>query len=73
MSHTTDKPTAPPVPGRRRFLRVLGLGTVAGAAGLGNATFVQAQEQIDDAQPATNNPKYHETDHIRAFYATLRD
>nr|WP_298415103.1 twin-arginine translocation pathway signal [uncultured Halomonas sp.] len=74
MSHTTAKPTSP-APGRRRFLRVLGLGTVAGAAaGLGTATFVHAKDKDDILEVRDDQPRlYHETDHVRAFYATLRD
>ncbi|WP_227370633.1 twin-arginine translocation pathway signal [Halomonas sp. M20] len=74
MNHTITKP-ASHAPGRRRFLRVLGLGTMAGAAaaGLGSATFVQAQEKEGDHPLHPDGPEYHETDHVRAFYATLRD
>ncbi|WP_048307327.1 hypothetical protein [Halomonas sp. PR-M31] len=74
MNHKTTKSTSH-ASGRRRFLRVLGLGTVAGAAaaGLGNATFVQAQEDDASSTQPSKDPEYHETDHIRAFYATLRD
>ncbi|MGC3874388.1 twin-arginine translocation pathway signal [Halomonas sp. GXIMD04776] len=76
MSHTPDKPASQPTLGRRRFLRVLGLGTAAAgaAAGLGNATFVHARSKDDDPGDAIDQPRlYRETDHVRAFYATLRD
>lgn len=61
-------------PQRRRFLRTLGLGTAAAgaAAGLGHVTFVQA-DQSTDAVTVETDTHYRETDHVRAFYATLRD
>lgn len=61
-------------PQRRRFLRTLGLGTAAAgaAASIGHVTFVQA-DQTTDAVPADPDTHYRETDHVRAFYATLRD
>lgn len=75
MRHSPD--TAPGKhanPDRRRFLRNLGLGTAAAgaAASIGHVTFVHAKS--DEAAPqADAQTHYHETDHIRAFYATLRD
>lgn len=60
---------------RRRFLHTLGAGGVlAGtAAAIGHVNLTQA-----DAPPAKDDDNeaarsYRETDHIRAFYATLRD
>ena len=77
MSHSSDKSSSQAVTqGRRRFLRTLGLGTAAAgaAASIGHVTFVQAREA--DAEPGSKSASqtlYHETDHVRAFYATLRD
>ncbi|HET8790677.1 MAG TPA: twin-arginine translocation pathway signal [Modicisalibacter sp.] len=61
-------------PQRRRFLRTLGLGTAAAgaAASIGHVTFVQA-DQSTDAVATDPDTHYRETDHVRAFYATLRD
>lgn len=63
-----------PNPQRRRFLRQLGLGTAAAgaAAGIGHVTFVQADE-ASEADTPMRDTHYRETDHVRAFYATLRD
>ena len=61
--------------GRRRFLRLAGLSTAAGAtAGIGRIGFAQTEDgnkkkKADDETETT----YRETDHVRAFYATLRD
>ncbi|SHE94107.1 formate dehydrogenase region TAT target [Modicisalibacter ilicicola DSM 19980] len=77
MSHTPDNSSdKTAVQGRRQFLRALGLGTAAAgaAASLGHVTFVQAKGT--DEQPsskAAGQTLYRETDHVRAFYATLRD
>lgn len=60
-------------PQRRRFLKALGVGTAAAgaAAAVGNVTLVQAETA---AEPLADTSRhYRETDHIRAFYATLRD
>ncbi|WP_277810708.1 twin-arginine translocation pathway signal [Chromohalobacter canadensis] len=61
-------------PARRHFLRNIGLGTVAAGAAVavGHVTLAQAQsdeEKDTDAGETT----YRETDHVKAFYATLRD
>jgi len=59
---------------RRRFLRTLGAGgALAGtAAVIGHVSLSQA-----DAPPAPDREAadklYRETDHIRTYYATLRD
>jgi nitrous oxide reductase len=61
-------------PERRRFMRTVGLGTAAAgaAAAVGHVTVANAE-----TPPAKRDDKvsanYRETDHIRAFYATLRD
>lgn len=67
-SSTADNPQ------RRRFLRNFGLGTAAvgAAASMGHVTFVQADQGSDTAATAPDT-HYRETDHVRAFYATLRD
>lgn len=69
-----NTPSQTPNPQRRRFLRHLGLGTAAAgaAASLGHVTFVQAGEGTD-TPTADSGTHYRETDHVRAFYATLRD
>lgn len=61
-------------PERRRFIKTIGLGTAAAgaAAAVGHVTLANA----DDKQPATRDKtpaNYRETDHIRAYYASLRD
>ncbi|RUR54602.1 twin-arginine translocation signal domain-containing protein [Vreelandella populi] len=61
-------------PERRRFMKTVGLGAaVAGAgAAIGHATLTQA-DTPKPAEPAPQTKNYHETDHIRAYYASLRD
>ncbi|MGQ7248317.1 twin-arginine translocation pathway signal [Halomonas sp. V046] len=67
----TQTPTSNPE--RRRFLKILGSGSLAAgaAAAVGHVTLAQA----DSAQPAAGKPRqgYRETPHIQAFYASLRD
>ncbi|PMR70627.1 twin-arginine translocation signal domain-containing protein [Halomonas heilongjiangensis] len=60
-------------PQRRRFLKTLGVGTAAAgaAAAVGHVTLVQAETAAGPL--ADTSRQYRETDHIRAFYATLRD
>jgi len=60
-------------PERRRFMKTVGLGTAAAgaAAAVGHVTLAQA-----DTAPAKNEKQtvnYRETDHVRAYYASLRD
>ncbi|PMR78942.1 twin-arginine translocation pathway signal [Halomonas urumqiensis] len=60
-------------PQRRHFLKTLGVGTAAAgtAAAIGHVTFVHAE---NESKPVADTSRsYHETDHIRSFYATLRD
>lgn len=61
-------------PDRRRFLKTVGLGTVAAgaSAAVGHVTLAQAGDKAADEpeQPTTN---YRESDHVRAYYASLRD
>ncbi|MFC7368624.1 MULTISPECIES: twin-arginine translocation signal domain-containing protein [Vreelandella] len=61
-------------PERRRFIKTVGLGTAAAgaAAAVGHVTLAQADNNtsVESKKPTTN---YHETDHIRAYYASLRD
>ncbi|WP_192037001.1 twin-arginine translocation signal domain-containing protein [Halomonas sp. YLGW01] len=60
-------------PQRRHFLKTLGTGTAAAGAivAIGQAPLVQA-ETSPAATPDTPRG-YRETDHIRRYYATLRD
>ena len=62
-------------PERRRFLKTLGVGTAAAgaAAAVGNVTLAQAETKETTAKAPEQSIQYRETDHIRAFYATLRD
>ena len=62
-------------PQRRRFLKTLGLGTVAAgaAAGIGQVPLVRAEATPQDAARDETPRGYRETAHIRAYYATLRD
>ncbi|MDY7117577.1 twin-arginine translocation signal domain-containing protein [Halomonas sp. SSL-5] len=61
-------------PERRRFLKTLGAGTAAAgaAAAVGHVSLVQA-DSVEKAAPQKADSHYHETPHIRAYYATLRD
>ncbi|MDN3520840.1 twin-arginine translocation signal domain-containing protein [Halomonas ramblicola] len=66
----------PKDPNRRRLLRALGAGgALAGtAAAVGQVTLVQAEsETAGGERPQGDSPRYRETDHIRRYYATLRD
>lgn len=59
---------------RRRFIKTVGLGTAAAgaAAAVGHVTLAQA----DTTKPVAGEKasvNYRETDHIRAYYASLRD
>ena len=61
-------------PERRRFMKTVGLDTAAAgaAAAVGHVTLAQA----DDKSPVERDKQtvnYRETDHIRAYYASLRD
>ncbi|RUR31927.1 twin-arginine translocation signal domain-containing protein [Vreelandella andesensis] len=60
-------------PDRRRFMKTVGLGTAAAgaAAAVGHVTLAQADNTTSVEPKKTTN--YHETDHIRAYYASLRD
>lgn len=61
-------------PERRRFMKTVGLGTAAAgaAAAVGHVTLANAEETAPvSADSASTN--YRETEHIRAFYASLRD
>ena len=62
-------------PARRRFLRNVGLGTVAAGAAVavGHVTLAQAQSNEEQDAPDNNETTYRETEHVKAFYATLRD
>ncbi len=71
---TTDK-AATLDPERRRFLRLLGASGTAMA--VAQVPFTQAAStgpaKIDVLRSTPEVPRYRETDHIRAFYATLQD
>ena len=60
-------------PDRRRFMKTIGLGTAAAgaAAAVGHVTLANADDVPAKRDETSLN--YRETDHIRAFYATLRD
>ncbi len=62
-------------PERRRFLKTLGVGTAAAgaAAAVGHVTLAQAETPASTDKAPEASTQYRETDHIRAFYATLRD
>ncbi|MFB9868973.1 twin-arginine translocation signal domain-containing protein [Vreelandella sulfidaeris] len=58
---------------RRRFMKTVGLGTAAAgaAAAIGHVTLAQADSTPVENEKQTVN--YRETDHVRAYYASLRD
>lgn len=56
--------------GRRQFLKGVALATAAGAAASAGVA-VAGSEPVTLAQPETAEG-YHETDHIRAYYASCR-
>ncbi len=53
-------------PSRREFLKLVGLGSVAGAA-----TLVTGKPAAAD-EPKPKLPGYRETEHIRKYYETAR-
>ena len=53
---------------RREFLRLMGVGGIAGAASL--ATGGKAPIVASDAKPA--NPGYRETAHVKKYYETAK-
>ncbi|AVI62283.1 twin-arginine translocation signal domain-containing protein [Halomonas sp. GFAJ-1] len=59
---------------RRRFIKTVGLGTAAAgaAAAVGHVTLAQADNNkpVESEKASVN---YRETDHVRAYYASLRD
>ncbi|WP_416140627.1 twin-arginine translocation signal domain-containing protein [Halomonas sp. HK25] len=59
---------------RRRFLRTLGAGgALAGTATvIGHVSLSQADAPSSPDRESANR-NYRETDHIRTYYATLRD
>lgn len=63
MSDHPEKPTAK----RREFLKLVGLGSVAGAA-----TLVTGKPAAAD-EPKSQSPGYRETEHIRKYYETARN
>lgn len=75
MRKLTDKPSADTNLGRRRFLRVLGLGTAAAGAvaSTGHVAFTRADSRAESPTADRSSVGYQEIDHVRAFYATLRD
>ncbi|MDI4638391.1 MULTISPECIES: twin-arginine translocation signal domain-containing protein [Halomonadaceae] len=60
-------------PQRRLFLKTVGTGTAAAGAifAIGQPPLVQAKATPSTAPDAPRG--YRETDHIRRYYATLRD
>ncbi|RBI67694.1 twin-arginine translocation pathway signal [Vreelandella sulfidaeris] len=58
---------------RRRFMKTVGLGAAAAgaAAAAGHVTLAQADTAPVKKEKQTVN--YRETDHVRAYYASLRD
>ncbi|WP_235040517.1 twin-arginine translocation signal domain-containing protein [Vreelandella profundi] len=58
---------------RRRFMKTVGLGAAAAgaAAAVGHVTLAQADSAPAEKEKQTVN--YRETDHVRAYYASLRD
>lgn len=76
MHDLTDNPLGTNTDlGRRRFLRIAGLSTAAGAAAtsIGQTSFAQTKESSDKKADNEAETTYRETEHVRAFYATLRD
>ncbi|NWO10127.1 twin-arginine translocation pathway signal [Chromohalobacter salexigens] len=73
MKESNDKTSNNPA--RRHFLRNIGLGTVAAGAAVAVGHVTLAQAQSDEEKDATDagETTYRETDHVKAFYATLRD
>lgn len=62
-------------PRRRQFLKTLGIGTAAVGTGatLGQMSLAQADGPSQASRRPDTPDQYHETAHIRAYYATLRD
>ncbi|EPC04450.1 hypothetical protein L861_03750 [Litchfieldella anticariensis FP35 = DSM 16096] len=60
-------------PERRRFLKTLGMGTAAAGAAATVGHITLAEAETAPAKNTETSQQYRETDHIRTFYATLRD
>lgn len=68
MTHETEAPRAP---GRRRFLR--GLGVAAGGAAAAVPLAVSAvAEEVPETDEAQAKGRYQETEHVKRFYALNR-
>lgn len=66
-----------PNPHRRRLLKTLGGGTVAAGAAVVVGQVSVAAARDDSVTPTSkqrsDSTGYRETEHVRAFYASLRD
>lgn len=67
MSKTPDKAENRTGTGRRDFLKMAGLGTVAGGAAL-----VVAKDEAEASELETSGRGYRETDHVRTYYRLAR-
>lgn len=69
--HDSKQQNETPVAGRRQFIKGLAVASAAGlAASAGTAVAAPQPQVATDSTVASEG--YHETDHIRAYYASCR-
>lgn len=58
---------------RRRFMKTVGLGAAAAGAAAAVSHITLAQADTAPVKKEKQTVNYRETDHVRAYYASLRD
>ncbi len=68
----TKQTEAPREPGRRRFLRGLGVAAGGAAAAVPLAAVSAAAAEVTETDEEQAKGRYQETDHVKRFYALNR-